>query len=267
MFLTYLKKIIRYFFSPKKEPPSGWFGNYSNWQEVSALCNGYEDAAIFEKVKQAGLAVKKGEASFERDSVLFYQEEHDAYFLEILNSLPLKNNTLTIIDFGGSLGSLYFQYKSKLQSFHAVNWNVIEQAHFVEFGKKELTTTQLKFYYTINDSLAINPNVDLLILSSVISYFEKPYELLSQMIQHKFKYILIDKTIFGTTENDLLTLQIVPPQIYKASYPCWVLNENKLINFVSEWYELKAEYDSYNSLKVNIDDKTAYFKALLFKLK
>ncbi len=267
MLLTYLKKINHFFFPVKKERPHGWFGNYTTWQEVSVLCKGYEDVSIFEKVKQASLAVKRGEACFERDSFLFYQEEHDSYFLEILNNLPLKNNTLTIVDFGGSLGSLYFQYKSKLQSFQSVNWNVIEQTHFVEFGKKELATKQLNFFYTIHDSLKVNPKVDLLILSSVISYFEEPYELLNQIIQHKFNYILIDKTIFGNTENDLLTLQIVPPQIYKASYPCWVLNENKLINFVSEWYELKGEYDSYNSLKVSIDDKTGYFKALLFKLK
>lgn len=263
----YLNRVKKLLLNKNKEEKYGWSGNYSSWNEVNKLCKGYDDSLIFEKVKSASLAVKNGEALFERDSVLFYEDDYSEDFLKIIEELKKQNNELNILDFGGALGSLYFQYKPKFGGFNKISWNIIEQGHFVDFGKREIENNELKFYHTISECLANNAKIDMVILSSVISYFEKPYDLLKEIMSFKFKYLLIDKNIFCKHHDDILTLQIVPPSIYTASYPCWVLNENKLIKFVSEYYQLQSEYAPYGDLEVVIDDKTAYFKALLFKLK
>lgn len=264
----YLHKLLNFFRNKKDEPAKayGWFDGYTNWHEVEKLCKGYDDALIFEKVKKASVEVKKGNAVFERDSVLFYEAEYNPDFLKIIEQIASENNNeVHVLDFGGALGSLYYQYKPKLAKFPNVSWSVIEQKHFVEFGKKELENEQLRFYYTIEECITNNSKINMVLLSSVISYIKDPYELLNTVLKLNCKYILIDKNIFTDHEQDILTRQIVPPAIYDASYPCWILNKNKLIKFMSANYTLQTEYFPYNEALIKINDKTAYFKALLFK--
>src|SRR4051812_13912686 len=46
-------------------------GDFSSWQDAAAKSGGYDTDAILQRALQAALAVKNGEAAFERDSVLF----------------------------------------------------------------------------------------------------------------------------------------------------------------------------------------------------
>jgi hypothetical protein len=43
----------------------------SSWEKAQKKCSGYDNSIIVNKVKDAVLKVKSGEAKFERDSVLF----------------------------------------------------------------------------------------------------------------------------------------------------------------------------------------------------
>ena len=50
-------------------------GDFDSFAEAAKLCGGgYSSEAIFEKVKNAALAVAHGEAVYERDSFLFYEK-------------------------------------------------------------------------------------------------------------------------------------------------------------------------------------------------
>ena len=49
----------------------GWYGNYKSWEEATKRSIGYDDVQILNKVKDALMKVKNGEAIYERDSVLF----------------------------------------------------------------------------------------------------------------------------------------------------------------------------------------------------
>lgn len=256
-----IKKIIR---KEAEHQVSGWFGKYSSWLEVEKQCGGYDDKLVFEKVKQATLMVKNGEAVYERDSVTFDKIEYDQNILSFFET-SIKNNELNIIDFGGSLGSVYFQYKHLLNGKGIINWNVIEQKHFVEFGKNEIENNELHFYYTINDCLTKN-NIQILLLSSVLSYIEKPYDLLHELMDLSFKYIIIDRNLFLKDENRL-TKQIVPSSIYKASYPCWILSEKEILETLSSKYEVLCNLNPYGDLKIDLIDKEAYFKGFILKLK
>lgn len=258
-----IKKII------KKDPQtevSGWFGNYSSWQEVEKQCGGYDDNLVFEKVKQATLKVKNGEAAFERDSVTFDKLEFDEKLVNFFRSvISEKNNTLNVLDFGGSLGSTYFQYRQLFDEAVALKWNVIEQRHFVEFGKKEIKNNELDFFYSIPECLLEN-KADVLILSSVLSYIKEPYALLIELMSLSITYIVIDRNLFFKDE-DRLTKQIVPSSIYKASYPCWILSENKVLQLLGEKYTVIDELKPYNGLEVDLKDKKAYFKGVILKIK
>lgn len=258
-----IKKIIR------KEPvlePSGWFGNYASWDEVEKQCGGYDDSLVFEKVKQATFKVKKGEAAFERDSVTFDKIEFDEKLLSFFkNVASLNSNTISVLDFGGSLGSSYFQYKQLFDKTTSVKWNVVEQKHFVDFGKKEFKNNELQFFYTPQECLS-EISIDVLLLSSVLSYLKEPYSVLNDLISLSIKYIVIDRNLF-LKDEDRLTKQIVPSSIYEASYPCWVLSEKQVLKTLASRYEVMAYLNPYDGLEVDLSDKKAYFKGVILKLK
>lgn len=262
---VFRKAIYRWRHSDNSQKPL-WTGNYKSWDDVTKQCTGYDGDEIFEKVKNATLAVKQNKAVFERDSVLFYEPEFNSDFVELIDTLARENtNQIRLIDFGGSLGSVYYQYKQKLSQYK-VQWNVIEQGHFVKFGKEQLTNSELRFYYTIDECLNEN-QVDAILLSSVLSYIEKPYDLLKSILKYKFKYVIIDRTLFIPGNSDLLTKQQVPEEIYKASYPCWIFSKEKLIKFMSENYLLINDFDPYNNELIDVDGKKAAFRGLIFSKK
>jgi len=51
-------------------------GDYSSWIEALHASTGYDTELILEKSKSALLKVKRGEAIYERDSVLFNEIQH-----------------------------------------------------------------------------------------------------------------------------------------------------------------------------------------------
>src|SRR5215475_3829712 len=94
----------------------GWKGDYSSWEAAKKQAGSYDDGIILEKVEQAALKVRNGEATYERDSVLFDRIEYSWPLLAALMWVAARNKgKLTVADFGGSLGSSYFQNKVFLE--------------------------------------------------------------------------------------------------------------------------------------------------------
>jgi len=217
-----------------------WTGDYKSWDEASRLCTNYDDRTILGKVKNALLKVKNGEAAFERDSVLFSKPQYNWSFLaSLLWSFTQASNKLTIIDFGGSLGSTYFQHRSWLEGFD-YTWNIIEQPHYVREGKLHFENERLKFYNDVRDVPISGPSF--LILSSVLAYLPTPYEWLTRLMQMKFDYVFIDRTPLIEGE-DRLTIQHVPPEIYSASYPAWFFSRERFLEKIQQQYQIKSEFD------------------------
>lgn len=242
----------------------GWSGNYKTWEQAQKKSTGYNNEAIIEKVKDALIKVKNGEAIFERDSVLFDKIQYSFPLLSSLQQVALKSNdTLNVLDFGGSLGSCYFQNKGLLNGISTFNWNIVEQEHFVKEGKKNFEDEHLKFYYNMDDCLKEH-KTNVILLSSVIQYIEKPYQLLDEILSKKVEYIIIDRTPVFKTNQDRITIQKVPKKIYEAKYPCWILNQNNLVNhIVSSGYELI--YDAEFTESINLGN--AHYMGYFFKLK
>jgi putative methyltransferase (TIGR04325 family) len=271
------KKIIKSFIPPfvfnlfKGKRKYGFFGNYKDWQSALKDSKGYDDPAILEKVKNSLLKVKNGEAVYERDSVLF---DHIEYSWPILTSLlwiaSKNNNRLNLIDFGGSLGSSYFQNINFLKHLSELKWNVIEQNNFLECGKKYFENDQLKFKNNI-ESCMTESRPQAILLSSVIEYIEKPYDILEEIVKNKIPYVIVDRTSFFKDTNlpDRITIQKVSPRIYDAVYPCWILNEEKFKKFMTNnGYSIKAEFNSNENFAVTADDNMIItFKGHIFELK
>ena len=132
----------------------GWKGNYVTWHEAKSNSIGYNSEEIFFKVRDSMIKVKNGEATYERDSVIFDKIE---YSWPILSGLMLASaksgGELRVLDFGGSLGSTYYQNKKFFDELSNVSWSIVEQKRFVDIGKKEFEDNRLKFYNNIDECL------------------------------------------------------------------------------------------------------------------
>lgn len=234
--IEYLKPIMRHgiYFS----------GRHADWDSASKSASGYDAGLILEKVKRATLEVKDGEALFERDSVLFNKAQHSFPVLAgLLRAAAENNGRLSVLDFGGSLGSSYFQCRNFLSVLSSLNWNVVEQPHFVQCGRECIESGPLKFFFSIDEALSEN-KPDVVLLSSVLQYLPEPYLILSELMQGKTNYLIIDRTPFSEAVNDAITVQHVPPSIYPASYPCRIFSKQAVIAQLSSQYEIVAEFES-----------------------
>jgi len=238
-------------------------GEYNSWQEAEAQCLGYDTDEIISKVLTASLKVKNGEAAYERDSVNF---DHIEYSWPVMSGImcAAANNSgrLNVLDFGGSLGSSYYQNRSLLLALPYVRWNIVEQAHYCKAGKTHIQDQTLRFYETIDDCLVENkPNV--ILLSSVLQYLSKPREILSLLLNVDADVIVIDRTIVNYSLTDRIYVQDVPSSIYSASYPCWSLSESSLLEMALKNYQLIDSFycPGFSLLKyINSEFKGYFFK-------
>ncbi len=256
-----MKKLIKSILPPivldfyRKHSKYGWHGEYKTWEEAKKYCTGYDAPQILEKVKESLIKVKRGEAVYERDGVLFSEIQYSCPLLAGLMLVAAKNNgRLVVLDFGGSLGSSYFQNKKFLDELNEVRWCVVEQKHFVDTGKKDFEDERLKFYYDVKTCVEMErPGV--LLLSNVLQYIEKPYELLDELLRYDFKFVILNKTSFSRDNRDKITIQIVPPHIYKASYPCWLLSFDNLILLLKKKYNILEIFDEIDEKWNDIEFK------------
>jgi len=240
-------------------------GNFKNWESALKKSLGYDAAVILERTRSALLKVVQGDAAYERDSVLFDEVEHSFPVLAALLRTAVHNGgKLAVLDFGGALGSSYFQCREFLSPVGELIWSVVEQPAHVECGQRDFQTEQLKFHGTVAESLKERtPNA--LLVSSVLQYVPQPYTLLTELLANRIGHVIIDRTAFLKSDQDRLTVQFIPKSIYQASYPAWFLSETKIkALFKVNNYRILAEFPALDNLAP--DDEPAYHKGFILEL-
>ena len=239
----------------------GAFGYYRTWNEAIQASTGYGRDVILNKTKEALLKVKNGQAVYERDSVIFDEIQYAWPLLAGLMWVAAQNQGhLNVLDFGGSLGSTYFQNRTFLDSLPEVCWNIVEQPGHVKVGKEFFEDERLKFFSSIKGAVSESlPNV--VILSGVLQYLERPYDVLSELMELGCEHIIIDRTPFWDGNEDRLCVQHVPPSIYPASYPMWIFCRSNFYAFVvGQKLDIIAESSSLDQIEGPVD---LYFQCLL----
>jgi len=220
-------------------------GNFRTWNDARRHSLGYDAPAIGERVKQALLKVQRGEAAYERDSVLFERVEHSYPLLVgLLRAALATGGRLNVVDIGGSLGSTFFQCRNALEHATSMRWSVVEQPAFAVCGRDHFQSEQLRFYDDLQTCLAAE-SPDIAVLSSVLPYVETPHALLD-LVAAAVPRVIIDRTPVWSTQPDRLTVQSVPTSIYgfPTSYPAWILNRERLLDHFSREYRIVFEFDA-----------------------
>ena len=219
-------------------------GDFGSWEDARVRCTGYDAEEILAKVLAATVKVRRGEAVYERDSILFDTAEYVWPVTTGLLRVATQNaGRLSVLDFGGSLGTSYFQNRAILQAVPRMSWSIVEQSHFVMAGRRHIQDACLRFYQSIEDCIdEAQPNA--ILLSSVIQYLEDPLRVLARLSNCGVDMIIIDRTIINKSGTDRIYVQHVPDSIYRASYPCRSLSESSLINVFQPRYRLLADFPS-----------------------
>lgn len=237
-------------------------GEFASWEDASARCTGYDAEHILAKVLDATLKVKSGEAAFERDSILFDEIEYSwPVTAGLMWAAACCGGRLDVLDFGGALGSSYFQNRKLLDTLSNVRWNVVEQSHYVQAGKIHVQDERLRFYFSIDECLDENqPNV--VLFSGVLQYLSDPFQSIKKILTSNIDVVILDRTIVNPSSLNNIYVQYVPTSIYPASYPCWSLSEGAIVSLFSSKYEFES---SFPSLKFSALDKIgSQFKGFIF---
>lgn len=217
-------------------------GDYPSWDAAQNQAVGYEAGAIMERALRATLAVRAGEASFERDGVLFAKPDYPYPLLSgLLRVAALHGGRLDVLDFGGALGSTYFQCRPWLQGLPLLRWQVVEQAHFVACGRDQIADDTLGFVEQIEDCVVAGaPNVA--ILSGVLQYLPDPDDVLQRIAALGVRHVIVDRTPIIEDVRDIISVQVVPSRIVRSSYPVRLFARHSFLARMNQDYRLVSDF-------------------------
>jgi putative methyltransferase (TIGR04325 family) len=230
-----------------------WFaGDFATWAEARAQAVGYEDAAVLTRVRAAARAVRAGEAAWDRDGATFAEPTVHAPLLAALRAIGAEHGgRLDVVDFGGALGSTWWQYRAACADL-AVRWCVVEQPHFVAAGREEFTGGGLSFARTLAEA-GEGGAPAVILFSGVLSYLENPRVLLAEAAASGVRHVIIDRTPFWGGGRDWLTVQRTHPELGGGSYPAWVFDRAKLLAPLVEKFEVAAEWPGFDVIDPRLD--------------
>lgn len=229
------------------KPTYGYRGRYSSWEEAERNSIGYGAPSIAKKVAKAVSTVIANEVAYERDSITFQEPEYSwPVATALLWAASYKKNKLEVLDFGGGLGTSFFQNKALLAFVDRLEWHIVEQASFVQEGRRLFQNGLLSFHANIEECLSV-AKPDIAILSSSLQYIPRPYEVLEKITEASIDVVVFDRTLFGSQADDVITIQYVSPEVFDAVIPVWILNETRFLEFMQDKYRVFARFGAYKS--------------------
>ena len=237
-----------------------WFrGDYPDWAAARAASAGYDHAAVLARVLAATREVHAGRAHWERDGMAFSEPMGETPLLAALRqAVPASGRLLRVVDFGGALGSTWWQHRMALRAFARVKWRVVEQPHYVAAGG-EFADDQLSFHLSLADALAADVP-DVILLSSVLPYIESPLALLRDIAAQRPAHVIIDRTPLVCAGPTRLAVQHTPLELGGGSYPCWLFERSGLLAPLDGAYEVAAEWPGFDDLAPDIKHRGFHFR-------
>ena len=148
---------------------------------------------------------------------------------------------MSVLDFGGSLGSLYFQHREQCRTLGVARWTVVEQEAFAEVGREQLADGTLGFSTDLTSALSASPT-DVALLSAVLPFVEHYLDPLDRILDARVPVVCVDRT-YLSDDGRSIWVQHVPREIYAASYPCHFLATADIEEmFRMRGYDILARY-------------------------
>lgn len=217
-------------------------GSYKNYSDALKNSNGYQESIILNKVEDAIIKILEGEDVWERDGSIFPNPQPKQKIVEIIEKI--SNKKLSIIDFGGGLGTLYINNRKLFKSIK--KYYVIEQENFVISGNNisKKYNLPIKFLTSLKN---IEFNPDIIIFSSVLQYIPNLEEILMQTYKLEPQIILIDRTCYTNNSEMKWHNQFIECYYEKIiSYPIRPLKKKYILNLLNNYKVVKKWVNDFD---------------------
>ena len=236
-----LIKYLKHFFGHK------FIGNYhvKDWDKILKFTSGYNHKKIINKIFIAQEKILSGQSKFQRDGINFDKIDFPQNLIIALLYSSTKNRKIKVLDYGGSTGNVYFQIKSFLKNFN-YEWSIIDQKEIISFGKKKLQNDELFFFYDYDEYSKIKKS-NLLIFSNSFQYIKDSMSIFD-FLKKKFDYIFFYSLPVHYKLDDHIKIEKPNKNIYNATYPMYVYNNDKIIKKFEKTHEIIFNLESkYNN--------------------
>lgn len=221
----------------ERMPAIRYLGDYKSWEDAAARCQGYDDLAIISKVAEAIGKVRRGEAAWERDSCLFYEDKYAYKICAAILRCAIQNEDqrVSVLDIGGSLGSTWFQNRKYLSDLGGLEYVVAEQDHFAAYGHDNLEDGILKFIRS-TDAWENMRRFDIVLMSASLQYIRQWEEILARIRKTYPRYVILDRLL--VSDRRRICVETVPDEIYLGSYPLVIFNRDEVPDFFGDHYRI-----------------------------
>lgn len=214
-----------------------------DWAAAQERSRGYDDAAIVSTVVAATLEARAA-GLWERDGVVL---DHPPWSWPVVSGVlwasALNNGRAAVMDFGGALGSTFWNHERVLATLSNLAWGVVEQESFVSSGMELGLDPRISFHRTIAECVeSLAPSCA--VLSSVLQYLPDPLGTLNEIARLGFKVVVVDRTPFWSGPHHYAFVQRVPATIYRATYPSWVFSQKRFLEEINGLFEVVSEFPS-----------------------
>lgn len=243
-----------------------YLGDYDSWEDADKECDGYDAVNILDKVAGATMKVINGEAVWERDSWLFYEQKYVYQICAAILRSAVQNDNqgVYILDIGGALGSTYFQNKAYLANIRNLKYVIAEQDCFAEYGQTHIESSEIQFIRS-TESYEVYGKPDIVLLSASLQYISQYQEVVSKVIKAKPNYIILDRLLVSNRKR--ICKETVPEEIYKGSYPVRIFSDDEVREMFGKAYEIIERDVSSVPEKAYFPDGKAESRYYVFQYK
>jgi putative methyltransferase (TIGR04325 family) len=251
--LESVRKLKRYFSRSHVMHYGAFEGPMSSWEEAIAHSDGWDASVITEKILASALKVRDGIAEFQQDTVIrdkiLYSTTIVAFLLLAL-ALSRQKGRLDIMDFGGSLGTNYFQYRKIIKQLHETpfKWNVIELPAIAQLGLRHFANANLNFFESLDHAInELGQLPDAFLFTGSLQYVAEPLSLIDKVISSGAKLLAFDRLLVAPTEEHAIFIQRPDPEIfYPSTYPVWCFSKDRFIEHLMSKRFILVEHFTLN---------------------
>jgi len=199
-----------------------WEGVYASFDQCPDVGPGFEsDRWVRQETDRINELLKTVKNDKAIPSVVSYRANL-LPFLAAIGAANSKENRISILDFGGGLGSTYISVAAACANGQVVDYHVVDSKSICQAGKRRFKDNpRLHFYDHLPDEIQA---VDIICLSSSIQYIEDWKGLLREITKYDPQYILLadlpagDISTYATVQNH-----------YESKIPHWFFNVTEVI--------------------------------------
>ena len=224
--------------------------------------DGYASSELLDQIINVNKLVLDGHIVQERDGVELtaFENSYQINFYLLLEKALLKTDRISVLDFGGGLGTAYRQFKFFTQQ--QISWTIVEQHQLVAEGIKNFSSEELSFTCEIPE---VNYNV--VLFSAVLDFVEDPYAILVE-ISKKIspKLIIVDRSLFHSGPEDFYTIKATAKHITSGhKYPVAWFSEKKFVARVEALGYKKIDEWKTNDGQVVNRSSVGVYKGFTFR--